>query len=354
MGRGERVSLAIRQQAVTDILEAKNSGCRISSACEAIGLNKRTFERWRADASGDKRKGPLTVPGNKLTDEERRKILETVNSKEYRDKAPSQIVPALADKGEYLASESSMYRILKDEKQLAHRRKSKKPSKEKPMELIASQPNQIYSWDITYLPSNIKGMFFFLYLFMDIFSRKIVGYTVENEQSSEHASDTIKKICKTENIKEDQVTLHSDNGSPMKGATMLAALQWLGVAASFSRPSVSNDNPYSESLFKTLKYCPQYPSKPFTSKESAAEWVEEFIKWYNEEHLHSGIGFVTPKSRHDGTDIEILSKRDQVYKEAREKNPSRWSKQTRNWDYIEEVPLNKLNKKVSSCKSKVA
>ena len=278
----------------------------------------------------------------------------TVNSAKYHDKSPAQIVPLLADEGKYIASESSVYRILKKEKLLTHRQKSKPAKRKRPVELVATRPNQVYSWDITYLQSEVKGMFFFLYLFMDVYSRKIVGFTVEEEQNTDHAAKAIKDICKAEKIKKNQITLHSDNGSPMKGATMLATLQNLGVMPSFSRPSVSNDNPYSESLFKTLKYCPQYPSKPFSSVESASEWVNEFVPWYNEEHLHSGIGFVTPASRHKMEDIEQLRKRDEVYKAAKARNPSRWTADTRNWKYIDRVNLNKLNKNNSSCKTKVA
>lgn len=150
------------------------------------------------------------------------------------------------------------------------------------------------------------------------------------------------RICESEGIGADQVTLHSDNGGPMKGATMLVTMQMLGVMPSFSRPSVSNDNPYSESMFKTLKYCPQFPSKPFESIEAAKAWVEEFVIWYNTVHLHSGINFVTPESKHAGNDVAILSQRKIVYAKARTKNPERWSGAARNWKPIQEVKLNWL------------
>ncbi len=159
----------------------------------------------------------------------------------------------------------------------------------------------------------------------------------------------IKEICKVEGISRNQLTLHSDNGGPMKGATMVATLKRLGVIPSFSRPSVSDDNPYSESLFKTTKYCPQYPSKPFESVLGASEWVKKFVAWYNEEHLHSGIRFVTPGSRHRGEDIEILAARNKVYETAKKQQPNRWSRQTRNWGHIKEVFLNSLNGKRDSC-----
>lgn len=295
------------------------------------------------------RRGPVTEPANKLSEEERQEILNIANSAEYRDKSPAQIVPLLADKGVYLASESSFYRVLKAAGLDAHRGRSKPATRKRPKELVATRPNQIYSWDITYLKSTVAGMFFYLYFFMDVYSRKIVGYAVHEEQSGDHGSRLIDEISRTEGIDKDQLTLHSDNGGPMKGATMLATLQRLGVMPSFSRPSVSNDNPYSESLFKTAKYCPQYPSKPFDSIAAALEWVTGFVKWYNEEHLHSGICFVTPASRHRGEDIELLGRRREVYEIARQQRPERWSGSTRNWDYLDEVLLNCLKGKSKSC-----
>lgn len=295
------------------------------------------------------RRGPVTTPANKLTDGERQRILDIVNSPEFRDKSPAQIVPLLADKRDYVASESSFYRVLKAAGLSAHRGRSKPPTRKKPKELVATGPNQVYSWDITYLKSAVAGMFFYLYFFMDVYSRKIVGYAVHDEQSSEFASDLINDICATERINRDQLSLHSDNGSPMKGATMLATLQRLGVMPSFSRPSVSNDNPYSEALFKTAKYCPQYPTKPFESKQEALAWVSDFVQWYNEEHLHSGIRFVTPASRHRGEDVEILANRHRVYEDAKRRRPERWSGSTRNWNHIGEVLLNCLKGKLNSC-----
>jgi len=293
----------------------------------------------------DKRKGPKSTPLNKLTEEEVEKVVSTATSKEFMDLPPSQIVPLLADKGLYLASESTFYRILKEKNMLEHRGKSKRKTHKKPTPLIATGPNQIYSWDITYLRSSITGKFYYLYLFMDIWSRKIVGQEVHEHEDMHKSSKLIDKICKKEKIEKGSLVLHSDNGGPMKGATMLATLQRLGIVPSFSRPKVSDDNPYSESLFKTLKYCPQYPSKPFKSLESAQKWVDKFVGWYNDEHLHSGINFVTPSSRHKGEDIAILNRRKIVYETAKLSNPTRWSGKTRNWDHQKKVYLNDLQKK---------
>lgn len=340
--------------AVKSIEEARDAGSRIKPACEAIGIDKRTYERWRINLDGDRRQGPLTVPGNKLSDLEVKEVIQICNSDKYKDKTPSQIVPLLADEGRYIASESSFYRILKAAALDVHRHKSKPASRKKPDELVATGPNQVYSWDITYLKSPIAGMFFYLYFVMDIYSRKIVGWEVHEEQSADLAASLMAGICKAENIDRNALTLHSDNGGPMKGGTMLATLQRLGVMPSFSRPSVSNDNPYSESLFKTTKYCPQFPSKPFESIVMARDWVETFVYWYNEEHLHSGISYVTPSSRHRGEDVEILAKRHTVYQTAKNRRPDRWSQSTRNWTHIGIVFLNCLKGKLESCNKKAA
>lgn len=331
-------------EAINLIEKAIASGCRTYIACLDAGIDIKTFKRWKTNFL-DKRKGPNTEPANKLSVSERHKIITISTSEKFVDKAPCQIVPTLADKGIYIASESTFYRVLKANKLLEHRGKSKKPSLEKPASLVATAPNQIYSWDITYLKSPIRGVFFYLYFFMDIFSRKIVGYDVYESESMELSSKLIDNICRSENIKKEQLILHSDNGGPMKGATMLATLQRLGVVPSFSRPGVSDDNPYSESLFKTLKYCPEYPSKPFESTYEAKKWVDSFVNWYNNNHLHSGIKFVSPADKHLGKDSEILKKRKIVYETAKLQNPNRWSGETRNWNRVEKVYLNHLQKK---------
>jgi transposase InsO family protein len=317
------------------------NGSRHDIACNDVGIDIKTLKRWKMDLE-DKRKGPLTVPANKLTLAEIQEIVHISTSAEYVDLAPSQIVPSLADKGIYIASESSFYKTLKDKKLLEHRGKSKKKVDNRPAPLVALGPNQIYSWDITYLRSNIVGKFYYLYMFMDIYSRKIVGQEVFEVESMEFSSALVERICACEGIQKKQLILHSDNGGAMKGATMLATLHRLGVVPSFSRPRVSNDNPYSEALFKTLKYCPEYPSKPFVSIAEANVWVNKFVFWYNNIHLHSGIKFVTPVSRHEMRDTTILEKRKEIYEAAKLKNPNRWSGQTRNWTKTEKVYLNYL------------
>jgi len=324
------------------VTQASNDGARQAKACEVIGISAKTFQRWAQPCNTqDGRLIASHTPRNKLTELERQRIVKVSNEEEFANLPPSQIVPVLADGGCYIASESSFYRVLKALNQLKHRNKSKPAkNKYKPEALIAYAPNQVYTWDITYLPSRIKGIFFYLYLVMDVFSRKVVGWQVHSEELSELASNLMTDICQREGVERGQVTLHSDNGSPMKGATMLATLQELGVVPSFSRPSVSNDNPYSESLFRTLKYRPEYPEKPFEDLSDARSWVTGFVSWYNDEHRHSRIKFVTPKQRHTGKDIDILENRTQVYMSAKARNPSRWSGEIKNWDHIKEVKLN--------------
>jgi putative transposase len=335
-------SLAERGQIIALLNEAIVTGARQDRACEVICLSERTVQRWQRDAlRGDQRPMRLQTPRNKLSAVERAHIVTVANSDEFGHLPPGQIVPRLADRGQYLGSESTFNRVLKAENQLRHRG-AERPAqpRSKPRSLSATAPDELFSWDITYLPSRVTGMYFYLYLFIDIFSRKIVGWQIYDAESSELASEVMRDICERENIAPHQVVLHSDNGSPMKGATMLATLKALGVMPSFSRPAVSNDNPYSESLFKTMKYRPSYPRRAFESLLTARQWVSTFVQWYNHEHRHSAIGFVTPGERHAGLDSALLSQRVHVYEAAKARNPERWSGHTRNWEPIRIVHLN--------------
>ena len=340
-----------RVRIMTLVTEARTAGARQSKACQSIGISAKTFQRWvRPDNQQDGRLDARHEVSNKLTELERQRVIKVANKPEYAALSASKIVPLLADRGEYIASESTFYRVLKSEKQLQHRLPSKPVrSVNKPRALKATAPNQLYSWDITYLPTLVLGLFFYLYMVIDIYSRKVVGWQVYEMESSALAADLMTDICQQENIERHQVTLHSDNGSPMKGATLLATLQELGVMPSFSRPSVSNDNPYSESLFRTLKYRPEYPEKAFNDLATVRAWVKGFVHWYNNEHLHSAIKFVTPEQRHKGEDKEILVKRKCVYQQAKSRHPERWSGAIRNWDQVDEVFLNpEKQKKVAA------
>ena len=334
-----------RKEILKLVDEAEQAGARHSKIAELLGLHARTLRRWQEAKQAGKGDGRPTAkrrrPANTLSEEERQAVLEVCNQPEYAHLPPTQIVPQLADKGVYLASESTFYRILKDAKQTTHRGRAQPPRKRpRPRPCQATAPNQVWSWDITYLAGPIRGAFYRLYLVEDIFSRKIVAWEVHEQESAKHAATLMTKACLRESIQPGELILHADNGGPMKGATMLATLQRLGVVPSFSRPAVSDDNPYSESLFRTLKYVPNYPDKHFESLEAAREWVHVFVTWYNDSHRHSAIGFVTPAQRHGGEDQAILQARKAVYEQARAKHPERWSGATRNWRRKNVVWLN--------------
>jgi putative transposase len=337
-----------RQIAIKLVREAVDAGACRGKACEVLDIDERTVRRWKrqlrtGNELKDRRKGvsDTRVPANKLTEEEKVRIIDVCNRTEYQSSPPSQIVPRLADEGTYIASESSFYRVLCEAGQIHRRGRTRSPRIViKPKGYKARAPNEIWSWDITYLASAVRGRFHYLYMVEDIYSRKIVAWEVYEQESAEYASRLIRKGCLVEEIRQEGLVLHSDNGSPMRGATMLAMLQKLGVVPSFSRPSVSDDNPYLESLFRTLKYCPVYPDKPFKSVGDARKWVHEFVQWYNEQHRHSAIRYVTPGQRYRCEDTALLEKRQKLYEAAKARNPWRWSGKTRNWNAVDEVWLN--------------
>jgi transposase InsO family protein len=333
-----------RQLVIALVEEAVDGGCRREQACTALEISLRTYQRWVLGDDGgrkDGRKGSRRVaPANKLSEDERRKILKVANSPEFASSPPGQIVPTLADRGEYIASESTVYRVLKHEKQQHHRGRAKKPSTRVVTSHCATESNRLWAWDITWLPTSVKGLYFYWYMVLDVYSRKIVGHEVHVAESAEMASLLLRRASLAEGLAGREVVLHSDNGSSMKSSTMLATLEKLGIMPSFSRPRVSNDNAFAESLFRTCKYRPNYPSNPFESIEEARQWTLSFVQWYNYQHKHSGLKFVTPAQRHDGRDVAILSHRKQVYEAAKQRHPERWSGATRNWNLSNEVWLN--------------
>lgn len=333
--------------------EAVSAGARRKVACEATGLSARTVERWRSGKTDDGRHGPNKKPANALSKAEREKFVATANTAEFRDLSPHQIVPRLADRGEYLGSESTLFRLLRERDLLHHRERSKAPTSRRPDEHVAMGPHQVWSWDITYLRRELRGAFFYLYLVLDVWSRKIVAWEVHDREDDALSSELMAKTGRELGLNLAGLVLHSDNGGPMKGATMVATLEKLGILASFSRPSTSDDNAYSEALFRTLKYRPEYPRKPFSTVEDARAWVEAFVRWYNTEHRHSAIGFVTPDERHGGIDVALLARRDEVYQRARQKNPERWTRQTRDWSRVELVSLNPARRDATAAQAAV-
>jgi len=321
--------------------ESQTNGASLAASCAMIDMGVRTIQRWRKDRdAADMRMGPKTEPANKLCKQERSWVLAIMNQPEFRDLPPSQIVPRLADMGQYVASESTMYRVLKEHDQNVHRGRKKPAGKvSKPKEKVATAPGQLYSWDITYLRSPIRGEYFYLYMMLDVWSRKIVGHVVHEAENSELAARFASETYRREGSPESLI-LHQDNGSPMTGASLLATLQELQIQPSYSRPHVSDDNPYSESAFGTMKTRPEYPTKPFADIQAATSWVDAFVSWYNDEHRHSRIGFVTPSQRHAGQSEKLLAQRRCVYEAAKKRNPRRWSGDTRPWKVSEEVFLN--------------
>jgi len=327
--------------------QAVSTGARLHQIAEVIGISVRTLMRWqKSDTCEDRRRGPDQAPANKLSEDEREQILRIANSSQYRDMSPKQIVPKLADQGIYIGSESSFYRILKEHQMINHRQRSKPATHHRPNEHVADGPCQVWSWDITYLRCPVRGMFYYLYMIVDVWSRKIMAATVFEEESMELSAQLFARTCFIHKVNSKGLVLHSDNGGPMKGSTMQATLQKLGVVPSFSRPMVSDDNPYSESLFRTMKYRPEYPSKAFEDLAHAQLWVNEFVCWYNTCHLHSSIRFITPDDRHYGREEQILANRKAVYDNARNRHPERWSQQTRNWNPVRQVYLNPAKQKI--------
>lgn len=264
-----------------------------------------------------------------------------MNTAEYANMPPNQVVVSLADRGRYIASESSFYRVLKEEKQNTYRNKSKRSNKvNKPTTFAATGPNQVWSWDITWIDTHVKGKYFKLYTIIDIFSRKIVGWEIWNDENGVLAAELMERTVLLENILNKPLVLHSDNGAPMKSFTFKAKLEELGVQSSYSRPRVSNDNPYSESQFKTMKYRYNYPTNGFSTISDARIWVLEFVDWYNKKHYHSGINFLTPESLHNGSAHKIMERRRSLYLSNKTLNPHRFNAGIRNWEVPTIVYLN--------------
>lgn len=324
---------------LTAVAEARASGARLHAACAVLGISARTIERWQAKPeSTDGRCVPRRRPKNSLSSIEEAKVMALLSE---TGSSPKQLVPQLADEGIYVASESTMYRLLQRRGlEAAPRNPARTTTTRAAMVHEATRPNMVWSWDITYLPTVVRGRFLYLYLVMDVWSRRITGWEVHESESAEHAARLIERICTEAGIDPKGLVLHSDNGSPMRGNTMLSTLQWLGIVPSFSRPHVCNDNPYSEALFRTLKHTPAYPRLPFASIEAAREWVTRFVAWYNGVHRHSAIRYVTPDDRHFGRERKLLEQRHRVYERARRRHPERWTRTTRDWTPVGTVVLN--------------
>jgi len=285
------------------------------------------------------RKGSHKRVVRKLSPEDRKAIVTLCNSSEYRDLTPHQIVPLLLNEGCYLASASTFYRVLKERNMVHHRSNTRvKRKMSKPPERQASKPNQVWCWDITWLPQMVLGLFFYAYVIIDIFDKSIVGWAIHDTESDSHSRDLFERVSIGQKICFE--SLHSDNGGPMKGITLMALLAYLNVEVSFNRPRVSNDNPFIESLFRTIKYHVSYPLR-FKDIETARSWMADFVDWYNTCHLHSSIGYVTPQQMRSGEAQVIFARRNAAMALAKSDNPERWgSRKTKIWKSPEMVTLN--------------
>ena len=319
------IGLEDRQALAHNIDVAHSAGARLKPACEIAGIELRTLQRWKACDGvirGDGR--PLAMretPAHALSEAERAELLAVANEPRFASVPPARIVPMLADEGVYLASESSFSRVLRAHGQTTHRGRAKAPKAVRPPTThIATAPRQVWCWDMTYLPAQVMGRWFYLYLILDLYSRKIVGWEVHEADHSDHAAHLVRRTALAEGIAAlgTKPVLHGDNGSTLKATTVLAMLNWLGIKPSYSRPRVSDDNAYAESLFRTAKYRPEFPVKGFADLDEARTWATGFVRWYNVDHRHSGIRYVSPAQRHAGDDQAILAARHALYLRARE------------------------------------
>jgi len=291
-----------------------------AKACQALGVSRASFYRW-LKRSEEPKKRPK--PPRALGEEERREVRDVLNSEEFVDRAPYQVYAALLDRGTYFCSIRTMYRILAENSEVKERRNQlRHPTYTKP-ELLATGPNQVWSWDITKLGGPATWRNYNLYVILDIFSRYVVGWLLAERETAELAKRLIRETIEKEGVSEEQLTLHSDRGPSMTSKSVAQLLADLGVTKSHTRPYTSNDNAFSESQFRTLKYRPEFP-KRFGSLEDALSFCRPFFHWYNHEHRHSGLGLMTPFDVHCGRAKEVYDCRSAVLEAAYRRNPERF------------------------------
>lgn len=305
------------------VTESLSKEVNIHQACAALAVPRASFYRWQDREENDEKKRQWPVPPLALSGKEEAAVLEILHENRFVDQAPYEIYNALLDEGNYLCSVRTMYRILEKNKEVRERRNQlSHPQYQRP-ELLAGGPNEIWSWDITKLLGPAKWTYYYLYVIMDIFSRYVVGWMVAHRELSSLAQKLIGQSCQKQGIQPHQLTIHADRGSSMTSKHVAFLLSDLGVTKSHSRPHVSNDNPYSEAQFKTLKYRPEFPER-FGCIEDSRSFCQRFFGWYNKEHYHSGIGFLTPEDFHYGRGEQIVKERQTVLMAAYEKHPERF------------------------------
>ncbi len=292
-------------------------------ACAALAVPRASYYRWQGQKEKVPQERQRPTPPLALSGDEEKVVLEVLHSDRFVDQAPQEIYNALLDKGEYLCSVRTMYRILEQHNEVKERRNQlSHPHYQKP-ELIADGPNQVWSWDITKLKGPVKWSYYYLYVILDIFSRYVVGWMVAGRELASLAKKLIEMSCEKQGIEQQQLIIHSDRGPSMTSKSVALLLADLGITKSLSRPYVSNDNPYSESHFKTLKYRPEFPQR-FGCQQDARSYCQVFFSWYNTEHYHAGVGFLTPKDVHYGRAEQIIKERQAVLRTAFVKHPERF------------------------------
>lgn len=308
-----------------DVIKEAEGVVPIIDLCKAMDISRAAFYRRISPVIVKPLLVERKIHPRALTPEENENVMKTLNEERFMDKAPRQIYAKLLDEGTYLCSVGTMYRLLEANDQLKERRNQLSHPVYKKPELLATTSNQLWSWDITKLHGTVKWTYYYLYVILDVYSRYVVGWMVAHRENADLAQELIGQTCDKQGILPNQLTLHADRGSAMKSKPVAFLLADLGVTKTHSRPHVSNDNPFSESQFKTMKYRPEFPEQ-FGSIEDARAFCKTFFDWYNWEHYHSGIGYLTPGTVHYGTAEECLKKRDETLSKAYSKNPERFTR----------------------------
>lgn len=298
----------------------------IAKACRVLGLPRSRV--YRSRVAQDETEKPVPKPRSHpraLSQTEKIEVRQTLNSERFQDQTPRAVYARLLDDGEYLCHWRTMYRILAEYGEVCARRNQlRHPNYQKP-ELLATGPNQVWRWDITKLLGPVKWTYYYLYVILDIYSRDVVGWMIATQESAALAKELVQQTCEKQGIQADELTLHADRGAPMIAKSLALLLGDLGVTKSHSRPHVSDDNPFSEAQFKTMKYRPDYPQR-FGSQADARLWARHFFAWYNHEHYHSGLGLLTPADVHYGQAEQKIQARQCVLQRAYQKNPDRFVK----------------------------
>ena len=296
----------------------------LASACRALGVARASVYRARQPAQRGPRGARSSSP-RALSQNERATVLDILHEDRFVDQAPPAVYAALLEEGRYVCSIRTMYRLLHDAGEVPQRRHQRRHPRLEPPRLMADAPNQVWTWDITRLPGTRKWETYPLYVVLDLFSRYVVAWMVATRESATYAKRLITNACNKQGIQPGQLTLHQDRGAPMTAKTFSQLLMDLDILASYARPRVSDDNPYSESQFKTLKYAPSYPGR-FTGPQEARTYLQTFFSWYNTQHRHSGLGLLTPDTVHHGLTQQVQADRQSVLDQAYHNHPERFVK----------------------------